>query len=34
MIELRDVFKSYKAGKNRIEVLKNINLQFGNNGFI
>lgn len=34
MIELRNVFKSYKAGKNRFEVLKNINLQFGNNGFI
>ena len=34
MIELKNVYKSYKVGKNNFEVLKDINLQFGDNGFI
>ena len=34
MIELKHVYKSYKVGKGKLEVLKDINLKFENNGFI
>ena len=34
MIKLNNVYKSYKNGKNSYEVLKDINLQFGNNEFV